>query len=152
MLQVGTAGGPFFLLGNNKQVTAPISKSACSKTRGQPLTKLKIDPAEVLREGKTTQLWLFLGLRSQGGRTRPSKWWTATRVQAKCISTSKSNKTRTLRRPQKSATYCLIDGAWVQLSSLRGVTTLGRGGNSSEVNAPYATSRWKVSLCLCFWF
>lgn len=51
MLQVGTAGGPFFLLGNNKQVTVPISKSACSKTRGQPLTKLEIDPAEVLREG-----------------------------------------------------------------------------------------------------
>lgn len=127
MLQVGTAGGPFFLMGNNKQVTAPISKSACSKTRGQPLNKLKIDPAEVLREGKKPRLWLFSGLRSRGGWTRPSKWWTVTRVHAKCRSTSKSNKTQTLRRPQKSAAYCLIDDDWIQLPSLRGVTAQGWG-------------------------
>lgn len=42
---------------------APISKSACSslggKTKGQPLTKLKIDPAEVLCEGKNPAVIVF---------------------------------------------------------------------------------------------
>lgn len=82
----GTAGGPFFLLGCNKQAAAPISKSACSgaggKTRGQQLTKLKIDPAEVFCGGTK---WLL----TWGGQTRLSQ-------------TSKPNKTWTLGRPLRN--------------------------------------------------